>query len=153
MIHSEAATRTRVPTVWTRRLQLFTAVASVLTTSGTAVVLGYVTPEVLRATSPHMSSGDIDRFLLGYRTVGIIFLAANCVGILALWNRAWIFYFVLALDVIQGIGFLTFNRQTAGLRDLGNIGSILTDGGGGIVALILVGFLIRYRTAWAHAES
>ncbi|MBE1490876.1 hypothetical protein [Plantactinospora soyae] len=147
------AVPSRTPTVWTRRLQLFTAVASVLTTVGTAIVLGYVTSETIQPAWPDKSPADIDGFLLGWRAVGIIFLIANAVGILALWDRAWIFYFMLVLNVIQGIGFLTVDRHEAGLRDLGNAGSILTDGGGGIVALVLLGFLVRYRTAWAYQRA
>ncbi len=140
----------REPTRWTRPLQLTVAVGSLLTTIGTAIVLGYVTPEVVAAYSPDLSAAQIDTFLVGYRIVGLIFLAANTIGILALWGRAWVFYFVLVLDLIQGIGFLTFDRAAAGLRDLGNIASIVTDGGGGVLAVVLLGFLIRYRTAWAR---
>jgi hypothetical protein len=143
---------TRVPTRWTPRLQLLTAVVSVLTTIGTAIVLGYVTPEVIQANSPDLSSAEINRFLTGFRAVGLLFLAANAVGILALWGKAWIFYFVLTLDVIQGIGFLVFDRGAAGLRDLANIASIVTDGGGGLLAVVLLGFLIRYHTAWAQQK-
>lgn len=140
----------REPTRWTRPLQLIVAVGSVLTTIGTAIVLGYVTPEQVAANSPDLSAQQIDSFLIGYRIVGLIFLAANTVGILALWGRAWIFYLVLVLDLVQGIGFLTFDRAAAGLRDLGNIASITTDGGGGLLALVMLGFLIRYGTAWAR---
>ncbi len=140
----------REPTRWTRPLQLTVAVGSLLTTIGTAIVLGYVTPEVVAAYSPDLSVAQIDSFLVGYRIVGLIFLAANTIGILALWGRAWVFYFVLVLDLIQAIGFLTFDRAAAGLRDLGNIASIVTDGGGGVLAVVLLGFLIHYRTAWAR---
>lgn len=49
----------REPTSWTRPLQLTVAVGSVLTTIGTAIVLGYVTPEVIAATSPDLEVARI----------------------------------------------------------------------------------------------
>ena len=143
-------TTSRVPTVWTKRLQLITAVASVFTTAGTALVLGYVTPELLRATSPQLTPAHLTEFLIVFRAVGLLFLVANAVGIMATWGKAWIFYFVVVLDVIQGIGFLSFDRQTAGLRQLGDVASVVTDGGGGLLALVLLAFLVRYHAAWAY---
>jgi hypothetical protein len=126
------------------------AVGSLLTTIGTAVVLGYVTPEQVAANSPDLSAEQIHGFLVGFRVVGLVFLAANAIGLLAMWGKAWTFYFVLVLDLIQGIGFLTFDRAAAGLHDLGNLASIVTDGGGGVLALVMLGFLVRHRTAWAR---
>ncbi|WP_188192602.1 hypothetical protein [Nonomuraea sp. SYSU D8015] len=64
------------------------------------------------------------------------------VGILAIWNKAWI-------GLAQGICFLTFDREEVGLRELGNAASILADGAGGLPALVMLGFLLRYRAAWA----
>ncbi|GLY63607.1 hypothetical protein [Amycolatopsis taiwanensis] len=126
------------------------AVGSLLTTIGTAIVLGYVTPEQIAANSPNLSAQEIDSFLVGYRIVGFVFLTANTVGLLAMRGKTWIFYFVLVLDLVQGIGFLTFDRTSAGLHDLGLIASITTDGGGGVLALVMLGFLVSYRTAWAR---
>lgn len=142
-----------VPTRWTRPLQMTVAVGSLLTTIGTAIVLGYVTPEQIAAHSPDLSAQQINNFLIGYRIVGFVFLAANAVGLLAMSGKAWVFYFILALDIIQGIGFLTFDRTTAGLRDLGNVASITTDGGGGVLALVMLGFLVRYHAAWAKHRA
>ena len=92
-------------------------------------------------------------WLAGGTAISVILLAANAVGLLALWGKAWTFYFALVLDLIQGIGFLTFDRAAAGLRDLGNLASIVTDGGGGVLALVMLGFLVRYRTAWARYRA
>lgn len=140
---------TREPTAWTRPLQLIVAVGSVLTTIGTAIVLGYVTPEAIAWAFPGRTIDELAGGLTGFHVSGVIFLIANTVGILALWNKAWVFYFVLVLDLAQGIGFLTFDREAAGLRGLGVFASVLTDGGGGLLGLVMLGFLLRYRTAWA----
>lgn len=113
------------------------------------MVLGYVTPEVLLARTT-FTPEDVPGFLAVFRPIGFVFLAANTVGLLALRNKAWVFYFVLILNLIQGVGFFWVDLEVMGLRDLGALGSVVTDGGGGIVALVMLGFLVRYRTAWAH---
>ncbi|ADD45375.1 hypothetical protein [Stackebrandtia nassauensis] len=139
----------REPTVWTRRLQLLTAVYSVVTTVGTAIVLGYVTPEVL-AERTTASAAEIDGFLPGFRAVGVTFLVLNALGIAALWNRRWIFWVAMLTNLAQAVGFFTVDFETTGMRDLAVLGTWITDGGGGLLGLVLLGFLIRYRSAWAY---
>lgn len=146
-------TTTTAPTAWTTRLQWLTSIVSVMTTAGTAVVLGFITTDVLTAEFPEMTAAEINDGLLRFRVVGLVFLFANMVGIYALTGRRWIFYFVLILDIVQGFGFLTFNPSEKGVRDFAMIGSIVTDGGGGLLAIILLAFLIRYRNAWAHGPK
>ncbi|MGH8875940.1 MAG: hypothetical protein ACRD0P_01125 [Stackebrandtia sp.] len=141
----------RQPTVWTRRLQLLTAIYSVVTTVGTAIVLGYVTPEVL-AERTDATAAQIVGFLPGFRAVGIAFLVLNAVGIAALWNKTWIFWVALLTNLAQGVGMFTVDFETTGMRDLAVIGTWITDGGGGLLGLVLLASLIRYRTAWAHTR-
>ncbi|MFI9503138.1 hypothetical protein [Nocardia sp. NPDC052566] len=137
------------PTAWTRRLQVTTSVYSVVTTIGTALVLGYITPELLLARTD-IAPSDIDGFLVGFRITGIAFLLLNAVGIAALWDKAWVFWTILATDLFQGIGFFFVDWPGTGLRGLGILGTYLTDVGGGILGLVLLGFALRYRTAWAY---
>ncbi len=59
---------TREPTAWTRPLQLIVAVGSVLTTIGTAIVLGYVIPEAIAPAFPGLSGDEVDTFLVGRRS-------------------------------------------------------------------------------------
>lgn len=141
------------PTAWTARLQWFTAAASLITTVGTAIVLGYVSPDMLHARFPDLTDDWIGGFLPVFQAVGFVFLAANAIGLLAPLGRPWVFYVVLVLDLVQGIGFVGFDRQDAGLRGLGLVGSIATDGGGGLVGLVLLASLLRYRTAWARRRT
>jgi len=136
-------------TVWTRRLQLLTAVVSVFTTIGTALVLGYVTPEVLVARTV-ISPADVDGFVFGFRIVGGIFLVANAIGIAALWNKSWVFYLMILTNLAQGVGMFAVDFTATGQRDLAVLGTYVTDGGGGLLGLVLLGFAIRYRTAWAR---
>lgn len=139
----------REPTVWTRRLQLLTSVYSVVTTVGTALVLGYVTPEVLELRTAITATG-IDAFLPAFRAVGIAFLFLNAIGIAALWNKTWIFWVVMLTNLAQGVGFFTVDFEANGMRDLAVVGTWITDGGGGVLGLVMLGFLLRYRSAWAH---
>lgn len=142
-------TAPRVDSVWSLRLQWLTSIVSVMTTTGTAIVLGFITPEVLADTFPDMTAAEIDSGLLRFRVVGVVFLFANMVGIYALTGKRWIFYFVLVLDLIQGIGFLTFDPAEKGVSGLATVGSVVTDGGGGLLAIALLAFLIRYRRSWS----
>lgn len=140
----------REPTVWTRRLQLLTSGYSVVTTIGTALVLGYVTPEVLEARTA-ATPAEIDAFLPGFRAVGTAFLVLNAIGIAALWNKTWIFWVAMLTNLAQAVGFFTVDFDTTGMRDLAVVGTYVTDGGGGLLGLVLLGFAIRHRgTAWAH---
>jgi hypothetical protein len=113
-------TTTKAPTRWTRRLQLLTLVLGG-DHGGTAVVLGYIT----------------------------VFLVLNAIGIAAVWDRAWVFWVILATDVYQGVGF-TVDWSATGLRD---IRTYVTDVGGGVLRFILLGFAIRYRSAWAYQRA
>ena len=139
----------REPTVWTRRLQLLTSVYSVVTTVGTALVLGYVTPEVLELRTS-ASPEQIEAFLPGFRAVGVAFLVLNAIGIAALWNKTWIFWVAMLTNLAQAVGFFTVDFDTTGMRDLAVLGTWITDGGGGLLGLVLLGFGIRYRSAWAY---
>ncbi|MFC9997330.1 hypothetical protein [Nocardia sp. NPDC127526] len=136
-------------TVWTEPLQRLTSVYSVATTAGTALVLGYVTPEVLLARTD-IEPADVDQWLLAYRAVGFIFLLLNAIGIAAVRDKPWVFWIVLPTWLFQGIGFFAVDWPATGLRDLALIATYVTDLGSGLLALILLGFLIRYRTAWAY---
>lgn len=144
-----APARRREPTVWTRRLQLLTAIYSVVTTVGTALVLGYVTPEVLQLRT-EASAADIAGFLPGFRAVGVAFLVLNAIGIAALWNKTWIFWVTLLTNLAQAVGFFTVDFEVTGMRGFGVLGTYVTDGGGGLLGLVLLGFAIRYRGAWAY---
>lgn len=142
----------RQATIWTRPLQRLTAVYSVATTVGTALVLGYVTPEVLLART-EIEPGNVDGWLIAFRAVGIVFLVLNAIGIAAVWDKAWVFWVILATDLFQGVGFFVVDWSSTGLSGLGMIGTYITDLGGGILGIILLGFLIRYRTPWAYQRS
>ncbi|GAB4585818.1 hypothetical protein [Nocardia sp. IFM 10818] len=136
-------------TVWTKPLQRITSVYSVATTVGTALVLGYVTPEVLLARTD-IEPAEVDQWLLAYRTVGFAFLLLNALGIAAVWNKAWVFWIVLPTWLFQGIGFFAVDWPATGLRHLALIATYVTDLGSGVLAFVLLGFVIRFRTAWAY---
>ncbi len=147
----DVTSRPAEPTALTRPIQWITAVFSVLATMGTALVLGYVTPEILLAHT-EIAPKDVAGFLFTYRVTGVVFMFANAVGILALWGKAWIFYFVLVLNVSQGIGALTVDVEWTGLAEgpLALVGHYVTDGGGGVLAIALLASLLVYRRAWAY---
>ena len=150
-----------VPSRWTGPLTVFTAVCSIVFTLGTAlhnfaVIDSGVIEEMMRRAGGADPAGDAPGFTTGFRIVGSIYIAGNAVGILALRSRAsWLFWTVLTVNATQGLGWVMIPPQMWSVTYdrygiAGVLPSAVTDGGGAVLALVLLATLVRYRTSWAR---
>ncbi|WP_158883209.1 hypothetical protein [Amycolatopsis anabasis] len=152
-------------TVWTRRLQLLTAVCSAIFTIGTALqAFVIVDREMLELTmrlagqTAAEASANAPGFLAGFRAVGCVFLVGNALGLLAPRGWAWVFWVVLAVNLGQALGvvmipFEVFRASVDSYGPAGVLPSVITDGGALLLALVLLGFLVRFRTPWARRRT
>lgn len=115
-----------------------------------------VIEEMMRAAGGDNPATDAPGFTSGFRLAGDIYIAANAVGIAALWSRAsWLYWWVLAANVTQGLGWVMIPSQmwtvVACRYDfVGVLPSAVTDGGAVLLAIGLIGLLFRYRATWAR---
>ncbi|MEU1898041.1 hypothetical protein ABZ512_06655 [Nocardiopsis dassonvillei] len=151
-----------VDTVWTRRLQVLTAVCSVVFTVGTALQnFAVVDAEMMLRTmeAAGMSGAQAEReapgFLLGFRAVGCLFIVGNALGVLALWGRTWVFWLVVAVNAGQAAGVVmippeVFRTSVDLYGPVGLLPTAVTDGGALLLlAVLLVSFAV-HRTPWAR---
>lgn len=95
-------------------------------------------------------------FTVGFRVVGAVYVLGNAVGVLAWWKRSrLLWWWVLAVNVTQGLGYVMIPTEmwAAVLQRYGGIGvlpSLVTDGGAALLALFMLGTLVKYRTTWAR---
>ncbi|MEV5890340.1 hypothetical protein [Nonomuraea fuscirosea] len=156
----------RVPTVWTRRLQLATAAASAVFTLGTAaqnfviIDLGMIEHSMrLAGLAPERAAAQAPGLLLFLRAVGVLFIAGNAIGLLAPRGRAWVFWTVLAVNLGQAsgpFGMIPAEVYRASIDLYGPAGllpTVITDGGAVLLALALLASLIRYRAPWAGTTA
>ncbi|SFQ55059.1 hypothetical protein SAMN05421810_109133 [Amycolatopsis arida] len=154
-----------VPSRWTRPLQLVTAWCSLVFAIGTAVqtfvvidlpmlelaqrLAGASRPEAAQA-----APGLRDTL----RAVGIVYLAGNAVGVLAVRGYAWVYWVALVVNLTQATGVVLVPTEVlrASAAELGVAGvlpTLVTDGGAVLLGLALLGFLLRFRTPWARRRA
>lgn len=151
-------------TAWTRRLQALTAVCSVLFTVGTAVQTFVIIDAdlvmhamLLAGTAPADAASAVPGFVAVLRAVGVAYIVGNAVGLLAFAGRTWVYVLVLVVNATQAAGVVAGMVPPvvlqASLDEYGLPGvlpTIITDGGAAVLVLVLLGFLVRYRTPWAR---
>lgn len=146
---------------WTVPLGRLTAIASVVFTLGTAlhnfaVIDAAVIEEMMRRAGGADPAGDAPGFTTGFRIVGTLYILGNAAGVLAWWRRpAWLYWVVLAVNLTQGLGWLMIpSEMWSVVADryglVGTLPSAVTDAGGALLALVLIGALVRYRRTWAR---
>ncbi|RKT55665.1 hypothetical protein [Saccharothrix australiensis] len=154
---------TRTPTPWTRRLQVLTAVCSVVFTTGT-VLHGWlvITPETLEAMmrlsgrTAEQAAAEAPGFLVAFRAVAVLYVIGNALGVLALRGRPWTFWLALLVNVTQAAGPMGMIPpvvyraavDTHGVAGL--LPTLITDGGALLLSAALIAGFLRFRTAWAH---
>lgn len=148
-------------TPWTIRAQIIAGVCSLVFAIGSAlhnfvIIDSSVIEEMMRAAGGTDPAGDAPGFTSGFRLVGDVYIAANAVGIAALWSRAsWLYWWVLAVNVTQGLGWVMIPSQMwPVVADrygfAGVLPSAVTDGGAVLLAIGLIALLVKYRTTWAR---
>lgn len=155
--------RSRETSAWSSRLQLITAVCSVIFTVGTTlqnfVIINTDTliEMMVLAGKTHGEAADAaPQFLTGFRIVGCLYMVGNALGVLAMLRRnwAWLFWVVIAVNLTQAAGVVMIPPEVfeASVNEFGPAGavpSVVTDGGALLLSLFLLGFFIRYRRPWA----
>ncbi|MFE3176967.1 hypothetical protein ACFXPA_25910 [Amycolatopsis sp. NPDC059090] len=149
------------PTAWTRPLQIATAVCSLVFTVGT-ILQNFLVIDLdmlrLALQSAGASASDAPGFLIGLRTVGCLYIVGNAVGLLALRGRTWTFWVVVAVNVTQAAGVFAippavFDASVTLYGPAGILPSVITDGGAALLALVLLGSLVAFRTPWAQRRD
>ncbi len=152
---------------WSDRLQLITAACSLVFTIGTTlqnfVIINIDTLTrmmVLAGKTPAEAADAAPGFLTGFRIVGCLYIAGNALGILAVLRRGWgwLFWVVIAVNLTQAAGVVMVPSEAfeASMDQFGPAGllpSLVTDGGALLLALVLLGFLLRYRRPWAQPRD
>jgi hypothetical protein len=97
-------------------------------------------------------------WLAGFRIVGTLFIVGNALGILALRGWGWVFWLAVAVNVGQAAGIVMIPPEVwrASIDLYGPAGALpsaMTDGGGLLLALVLIGSFIRFRTPWARQRT
>src|SRR5690606_38464262 len=153
------------PTPWTRPLQLLTTICSVIFTIGTTlqnfVIVNLPMMErmmQLAGQTPAEAADNAPGFLLGFRIVGCLYILGNAIGILAFSGSSWVFWVALVVNISQAAGVVMIPPEfwEAARDEYGIVGllpSIVTDGGALLLALILIGSFIAYRTTWARRRT
>lgn len=154
------------PTRWTRPLQVLTAVCAVVFTIGTILNLFVMTPDVIEHTMrlAGMSAAEAANAASGtFYTVGlvigILYIIGNALGVLALRGRAWIFWLAIGVNLTQGLGLLgvippeVFQAVEAKHGTIGLLPTLIVDGGGLILAAVLIASFLRFRTTWARKKQ
>ncbi|WP_051325233.1 hypothetical protein [Glycomyces tenuis] len=142
-----------------RRLQLTVGLCSVVFTLGTAlhnfvIIDVSVIEEMMRSAGGADPGGEAPGFTAGFRAVGSVYIAANAVGILALWFRPrWLYWWVLAVNVTQGLGWVMIPTQMWSVvadhyGPAGTLPSAVTDGGAVLLSVVMIVALIRCRGVW-----
>lgn len=145
--------------VRTRRLQLVVGLCSVVFTVGTAlhnfaVIDVSVIEEMMRSAGGADPAGEAPGFTSGFRLVGSFYIAANAVGVLALWFRPrWLYWWVLAVNVTQGLGWVMIPPQMWSVAAEHHgaaavLPSAVTDGGAVLLSIVLIVALVRHRAVW-----
>lgn len=156
----------KIPTVWTRRLQVLTFISSVVFAIGTLlhgwVIINPGTLELMMTLSgktPAEAATEVPGFLAGFRTVGAVYVIGNALGMLALRGWKWTFWVALAVNVTQApgpFGMIPPVMWKACAQLYGAVGllpSIVTDGGALILSIVLIVSLARFRSTWAHRRA
>jgi hypothetical protein len=164
-MHTATPARKYAPTGWTRPLQVTTAICAVVFTIGTAlqnfVIVDLAMLErtmQLAGMTAEQATESAPGFLLGFRTVGCLYILGNAIGLLALRGRTWVFWAVLAVNLTQAAGVVAIPPEVfqASVEEFGVAGvmpSVITDGGALLLGLVLLGFLIRFRSPWAQRRT
>lgn len=152
---------------WTRPLQVLVVVCSVVFTIGTAAqAFLAIGPELvehamrLAGRTAADAAAEAPALVTTLRVVGVLYLAGNALGLLALTGRTWVFWCALAVNATQAAGVVAGMVPPVVLRasaDLfGPIGlapTVVTDGGAALLSLTMIGFLLRYRRPWARTSA
>ncbi|MEU8378815.1 hypothetical protein [Streptosporangium sp. NPDC048865] len=152
-----------VPTVWTRRLQIATAVSSAVFTVGTAaqnflvINLEMIEHSMrLSGLGPSDAAAQAPGLLAFLRTVGALFIVGNALGLLAPRGWTWVFWTAVIVNIGQAAGPLgmippvVYRSSIELYGPAGILPTVITDGGAFFVALALVASFARYRTPWAR---
>ncbi|MET7507222.1 hypothetical protein [Streptomyces albidoflavus] len=150
-----------VPTAATRKLQILVAICSLVFAAGSAlhnfaVVDTQLIEEMMRMAGGANPEAAAPGFTTGFRVIGTVYVIGNALGVLALWSRArLLWWLVLAVNATQALGFAVIpGEMWTGASDrygvAGVLPSVITDGGAVILTLVLLAALVKYRTVWAQ---
>ncbi|EWG11572.1 hypothetical protein [Cytobacillus firmus] len=148
----------------TRKLQITIVLCSIIFTIGTAIHNFVIINPTLIETMMQMAgvadpAGEAIGFTFGFRIVGCIYIIGNALGILALYSRSRILWWViLAVNITQAAGpiMIPSSMWTAvtGVHGvLGILPSAITDGGAIILSLVMIISMFKFRTIWAKRPS
>jgi hypothetical protein len=148
-----------------RGLQVLTATCSAVFAIGTALQTFVIIDDALVGHAMQLAgmraaeaTAEAPGFVAVLRAVGIGYLVGNAVGVLALTGRAWVYWFVLAVNATQAAGVVAGLVPPVVLQasvDLhgpaGVLPTLVTDGGAAVLVLVLLGFGLRYHHGpWAR---
>lgn len=148
----------------TRKLQITIVLCSIIFTIGTAIHNFVIINPTLIETMMQMAgvadpAGEAIGFTFGFRIVGCIYIIGNALGILALYSRSRILWWViLVVNITQATGpiMIPTSMWTA-VTDvhgvLGILPSAITDGGAIILSLVMIISMFKFRTIWAKRPS
>lgn len=148
----------------TRKLQITIVLCSIIFTIGTAIHNFVIINPTLIETMMQMSgvadpAGEAIGFTFGFRIVGCIYIIGNALGILALYSRSRILWWViLVVNITQATGPIMIpSSMWTAVTDvhgvLGILPSAITDGGAIILSLVMIISMLKFRTIWAKRPS
>jgi hypothetical protein len=148
----------------TRKLQITIVLCSIIFTIGTAIHNFVIINPTLIETMMQMAgvadpAGEAIGFTFGFRIVGCIYIIGNALGILALYSRSRILWWViLAVNITQATGPIMIpSSMWTAVTDvhgvLGILPSAITDGGAIILSLVMIISMFKFRTIWAKRPS
>ncbi|MFE4525386.1 hypothetical protein ACFRCQ_25305 [Cytobacillus firmus] len=145
----------------TRKLQLAIALSSVIFTIGTTLQNFVIVNTGLIETMMQMAgaqnpAGEAPGFTFWFRIVGCIYILGNALGLLAFRSRSRVLWWtILSVNITQGLGFAMippsmWTASTEAYGVWGILPSVITDGGGLILSLVMIISMVKYRTTWAQ---
>jgi hypothetical protein len=147
-----------------RRLQVLTAVCSVVFAIGTALQTFVIIDNALVIHAMQLAgtpdaTAQAPGFVAALRTVGVGYLIGNALGVLALGGRAWVYWLVLTVNTTQAAGVVAGFVPPVVLQasidlhgPVGVLPTLVTDGGAAGLVLVLLAFAVRYRGPWARGD-
>jgi hypothetical protein len=143
----------------TKNLQKIIGSSSIIFTIGTFVHNFFIiNTSLIKIMMQNSNVQEIDmeaiKFTNNFRMIGCIYIIGNSIGIVSFKILLKIFWWViLIINFTQGLGFIMIPKifweivfKEYGL--LGLLPTIITDGGGLILSIIMIFYSIKCKSAW-----